>query len=244
MWDLSGCPAYVENWGSRTVTNSLSNLVVATEKRACKAAPKNRREWDPHQNWPSCMPYLEVSKSINLHNNKTHTCVSILPLKPKLPRQPKTSILYERIVGTHWWLITASSMAATAAVLNLPQKKFGHLCFWFILNLKEIHYWLDWVSEGCYTCYYFFFIFCYWWHNSLFCCKRGGIGCGGCTKIVHYQLTNSDSGKSVCQLTHEHHCCCLPAAKLLIKKSLSTQPKNKPIKPAATLHNPLWNEEK
>ncbi len=182
MWDLSGCPAYVENWGRNTVTNSLSNLVAVTEKRACKAAPKNWREWDPHQNWPSCMPYLEVSKSINLHDNKTHTCVSILPLKPKLPRQSKTSILYERILGTHWWLITVSSMAATAAVFYVPQKTFGRLCFWFILNLKEIHYWLDWVSERCYTCYYFF-IFSYWWHNSIFCCKSGGSGVVGAQRL-------------------------------------------------------------
>lgn len=113
---MSGCPAYVENWGRNTVTNSLSNLVAVTEKRACKAAPKNRREWDSHQNWPSCMPYLEVSKSINLHDNKTNTYVSILPL------EPKTSILYEHILGTHWWLITASSMAATAAVLIFHKK--------------------------------------------------------------------------------------------------------------------------
>jgi hypothetical protein len=42
---------------------------------------------------------------------------------------------------------------------------------------------LDWVSEGCYTCYYFFFIFCYWWHNSLFCCKRGGLGVVGAQRL-------------------------------------------------------------
>jgi hypothetical protein len=135
VWDLSGCPAYVENWGRNTVTNSLSNLVAVTEKRACKAAPKNRREWDPHQNWPSCMPYLEVSKSINLHDNKTHTCINSSTQTQASKTTQDIHIVWAHI--RYPLMIDYSFVyGCYCCCFDLPQKMFWHLCFWFILNLK------------------------------------------------------------------------------------------------------------
>jgi hypothetical protein len=74
-------------------------------------------------------------------------------------------------------------MAATAAVLIFHKKCLDAFTSDSSFNLKEIHYWLDWVSERCYTCYYLFFIFSYWWHNSLFCGKSGGLGVVGAQRL-------------------------------------------------------------